>query len=88
MFEEEDGENWDQSTRGTKGLVARRFPLNYSMNIRRGEVIDDETGPPRVETHLNEHAQLWHYRSWSEWMAANSWQDLKAHHSPVPSEMV
>jgi len=88
MFEEEDGENWDQSTRGTMGLVARRFPLNYSMNIGRGEVIDDEAGPPRVETHLNEHAQLWHYRSWSEWMAASSWQELKANHSPVPTESV
>jgi nitrite reductase/ring-hydroxylating ferredoxin subunit len=88
MFEEEDGENWGQSTRGSRGIAARRHPLNYSMNIGRGEVIEDESGPPRIETHLNEHAQLWHYRSWTEWMAANSWQELRANHSPTPSGMV
>ena len=24
---------------------------------------------------LNEHAQLWHYRNWAEWMAADSWSE-------------
>jgi hypothetical protein len=85
MFEQEDGENWGQSTRGTFGTVARRFPLNYSMNIGRGEVIEDETGPPHVISAINEHPQMWHYQSWAEWMSANSWPELKANHSPVPS---
>lgn len=84
MFEQEDGENWDQSTRGSLGLVSRRYPLNYSMNLGRGEVIEDELGPPRIETHANEHAQLWFYRSWAEWMASGTWRDLKANHSPSP----
>ena len=81
MLEQDDGENWDQSTRGTKGTVARRYPLHYAMNIGRGVVIEDEQGPPHIETTLNEHPQLWHYRSWSEWMAADSWADLKTNHS-------
>jgi hypothetical protein len=29
------------------------------MNVGRGEVIDEEAGPPRILTHVNEHAQLW-----------------------------
>jgi hypothetical protein len=66
------------------GTVIRQHPLNYAMNIGRGEVIEEEGGPPHVETHVNEHAQLWLYRSWSEWMAAESWQELKNNHSPVP----
>ena len=85
MLEQEDGENWDQSTRGTVGTVAKRYPLNYAMNLGRGEIIEDELGPPRIDTHVNEHAQLWHYRAWAEWMAADSWADLKANHTRVPS---
>jgi len=84
MLEQEDGENWGQSTIGTMGTVSRRYPLNYAMNVGRGEVIEDELGPPRVETTAtSEHPQLWHYRSWAAWMAAEGWADLKVNH-PVP----
>jgi len=83
MTEIDDGENWDQSTRGAKGVVSRRYPLHYGMNLGRGEIIDDETGPPHIDTGFNEHAQLWHYRNWAEWMAAETWGDLKANH-PYP----
>src|SRR5262249_32210181 len=48
MFEQEDGENWGESTKGAGGWVGKRFPLNYSMNVGRGEIIDDETGPPHI----------------------------------------
>ena len=88
LFEQEDGENWGESTRGTLGLVSRRFPLNFAMNVGRGEIIEDELGPPRIESHVNEHAQLWIYRAWAEWMAARDWRDLKEHHSPAPSGFV
>ena len=70
MLEQEDGENWDQSTRGTAGTVSKRYPLNYSMGLGHGEIIEEELGPPRIITGVNEHAQLWHYRAWAEWMAA------------------
>jgi phenylpropionate dioxygenase-like ring-hydroxylating dioxygenase large terminal subunit len=88
MLEQEDGENWDQSTRGSMGTVARRYPLNYAMNLGRGEVIEDEGGPPYVEAKVNEHAQLWLYRSWADWMAADGWADLKANHTRVPSGFI
>jgi len=88
MLEQEDGENWDQSTRGAAGSVAKRFPLNYGMNIGRGEIIEDELGPPRVEiTGMHEHAQVWHYRNWAQWMAADGWGDLKANH-PLPQGLI
>jgi len=78
MFELDDGENWGESTHGNKAVAVRGYPLNYSMNVGRGEVLVDETGPPHIETLVNEHGQLWHYRAWSEWMAAESWEQLKA----------
>ena len=82
MLEQEDGENWGQSTRGMVGAVSKTYPLNYTMNVGRGEVIEDELGSPRVETlGVTEHGQLWLHRSWSEWMAATNWAELKANHS-------
>ena len=85
MFEMDDGENWDQSTDGTRGIVARRSDLNYTMGIGYGLIVEDELGPPRVEVAYNEHAQLWMYRCWAEFMAAPSWRHLREHHSkPLP----
>ena len=88
MLEQDDGENWGQSTLGANGVVSKQFPLNYSMSLGRGEIIEDELGPPRVETpNVNEHAQLWYYRSWADWMAADGWDDLRRNHT-VPEERI
>jgi hypothetical protein len=88
MFEQDDGENWGQSTRGMTGLVTQRYPINYSMGVGHGQMIVDEIGPPRVEAHVNEHAQLWHYRNWAHWMSARSWPDLQEQHPRVPNDRV
>jgi phenylpropionate dioxygenase-like ring-hydroxylating dioxygenase large terminal subunit len=86
-LEQEDGENWDQSTRGTRGVVARRYPLNFSMGLGHGELQKDDTGTGHVFTKVNEHAQLWTYRAWAEWLAAEDWQELKQRHSLVPDNV-
>jgi hypothetical protein len=87
MFELEDGENWGESTTGNKSFATRNAPLNYSLNVGRGEVIDDETGPPHVDALVNEHGQLWHYRNWAHWMAAESWRDLRENHPAIPDSV-
>ena len=81
VFEQDDGENWGQSTKGTAGTVSKNYPLHYAMNLGKGEIVDDETGPPRIDTSNNEHSQLWFYHSWSEWMSAETWSDLRDNHS-------
>lgn len=78
MFEQDDGENWDQSTLAAQTAVARRYDLNYAMGLGHGTVVDDGASPPRVDTLTNEHAQLWMYRVWAEFMAAESWPELRA----------
>ena len=78
MFELDDGENWGESTHGAAGTISGRFPLNYSMNVGKGEVTFDEASPPHIDSLIAEHGQLWYYRSWSRWMAAESWAELKA----------
>ncbi len=87
VFEQDDGENWGQSTIGTMGTIAGKYPLHYAMNLGRGEVIDDESGPPHIDTDNNEHSQLWFYHSWSEWMASETWDDLRAIHTKPEGTM-
>jgi phenylpropionate dioxygenase-like ring-hydroxylating dioxygenase large terminal subunit len=87
MFELDDGENWGESTHGNAMVGVRSYPLNYSMNVGKGEIIHDETGPPHIETLTNEHGQMWHYRAWREWMAADSWETLRANHTRMPDRI-
>ncbi|MGE3983853.1 MAG: aromatic ring-hydroxylating dioxygenase subunit alpha [Dehalococcoidia bacterium] len=86
LLEQEDGENWGESTKAARGVISMRYPLNFAMNNGRGQVTTEEGGPPFIETNVNEHAQIWLYRAWSEWMSADSWSDLKANHSAVPRD--
>jgi phenylpropionate dioxygenase-like ring-hydroxylating dioxygenase large terminal subunit len=88
MLEQDDGENWDQSTRQTKGVVARRYPLNFSMNLGRGAPTQAKRGPNYIDVAINEHGQLWTYRAWAEWMDAESWASLKQHRRGAPTEAV
>ncbi|WP_176695906.1 aromatic ring-hydroxylating oxygenase subunit alpha [Phenylobacterium immobile] len=87
MLEQDDGENWDQSTRQTMGVVARRYPLNFSMNKGFGQWTEMENGKV-IDTHISEHAQLWTYRAWADWMDAANWAELKAQRTLVPAEAV
>ncbi len=84
MLEQDDGENWGESTRASMGVISSKYPLHYGMAKGHGEVVKDESGPPRIEHSLNEFAQLWHYQAWAEWMAAESWDDLRANHTREP----
>jgi hypothetical protein len=81
IHEQDDGENWGESTNGTRGLASRRYPLNYSLNVGRGEIIEDEEGPPRIENSVNEHGQLWLYRKWAEMMDSPTWADYERTHA-------
>ncbi len=89
MLEQDDGENWSQSTRASRGVKARAFPHHMAMGLGHDEVLTDEvSGQSRIETTISEHAQRWHYKSWTDWMLSDSWADLKANHTPVPKGRV
>ncbi|MGE0059594.1 MAG: aromatic ring-hydroxylating dioxygenase subunit alpha [Dehalococcoidia bacterium] len=87
MFEQEDGENWGESTRGARGVRSSAAPLHYGMGVGHGEIVRDENELPHVNMGFAEHGQLWHYRAWSEWMSATSWADLRAIHSRIPDRV-
>jgi len=81
LLEQDDGENWDQSTRGVKGVISGQYPLNYAMGLNHGEIIHNEGEPARIATFVTENYHMWQYRAWAELMAAETWDDWKRNHS-------
>lgn len=77
LLEQDDGENWAQATMQTAGEGSRRVPQRLIMGLGRGEVIK-EHGLAYIETTTNEHAQLWTYYSWAQWMKGLDWDELAA----------
>jgi hypothetical protein len=63
------------------GVISSKYELNYQMAVGRGKVLEEEDTAPRVETHMNEHGQLWTYRVWADFMSAPTWDDLRRNHS-------
>jgi hypothetical protein len=82
VLEQEDGENWAQSTVQTVGLRSQRVPQVLKMNLGQGKVIRDGQSPPRIEGSTTEHAQLWTYASWAAWMSGCDWDELRQRTTP------
>ncbi|SER49829.1 aromatic ring-hydroxylating oxygenase subunit alpha [Lentzea albida] len=76
MLEQEDGENWAQSTLQTKGLQSREVPQLLKMGLGTSEVVKED-GLAFMDAPINEHAQLWTYHAWREWLRNPSWEELR-----------
>ncbi len=66
MFEQDDGENWNECTKTSQGLLARRYPFNYQMG--RGRERHDEEYPGSLAPNVNEHNQRGFYGRWAQLM--------------------
>jgi phenylpropionate dioxygenase-like ring-hydroxylating dioxygenase large terminal subunit len=75
MYSQDEAENWEQATKSAQGFVTSMNLLNYQMGLGHGEIIDDEQSPPRIETLINEHRQLWFYRNWALAVSAPNWSE-------------
>jgi len=75
VLEQDDGENWSQATAQTRGVASRRVKHLLTMGLGRGKIIK-EGGLARIEGFTSEHAQLWTYHSWAQWMKGLSWDEL------------
>jgi len=84
ILEQDDGENWSQSTRSARGVSSRRLGQHLTMGLGHDEVAAGENGEHYIESCVSEHGQRWLYRAWAEWVAARDWTDLKANHTPPP----
>jgi 3-phenylpropionate/trans-cinnamate dioxygenase alpha subunit len=84
MLEQEDGENWAQSTLQTLGAASSKIPQLLTMNLSRGKVVhdDNDLDPPYIECSINEHGQMWTYLAWVQWLKGGSWAELAERTSP------
>ena len=87
LYTQDEGENWEQATENSKAVVVSSHQLNYQMGLGRGEIIEDEKSPPRIETLINEHRQLWFYRNWAHAMSSENWNDWRESR-PIPTGRV
>lgn len=84
LFEQEDGENWAQSTMQVRGRRSAQIPQLLNMNLGQGKVVR-EHDLCRIEGTSNEHAQLWTYQCWVQWMKGLDWETLKTATTPPDS---
>src|SRR5579871_3881894 len=88
LLEQDDGENWSQSTRAARGVVGRKLGHTLRMGLGHGEVAVGEKGKRYIEGLVSEHGQRWFYRGWRDWMAARTWPELTANHAPAPNGVI
>jgi hypothetical protein len=85
LLEQDDGENWSQSTRASHGVTSRSLGHQISMGLGLDEAKPAGAGDGSyVEGVIGEHGQRWLYRAWTEWMAARDWAELEATRSAPP----
>lgn len=84
LLEQDDGENWSQSTRSARGVASRGLGQAIQMGLGRDEAVASAGGASVIEGLVGEHGQRWLYRAWTDWMAARDWADLKADHAIPP----
>jgi ethylbenzene dioxygenase alpha subunit len=75
VFEMDDGENWEYSTRTADGVVSRRQKLHYALGL--DSQIDHPELPGNVfRSQINDANQRAFYRRWAELLEAETWADV------------
>ena len=90
LTESDDMENWNYAHKASKGVIARRYPYDYSLGLSRelhghplfeeyglpqeGVLTEKKGGPQREPTEQNQRGA---YDFWLQLMQAESWDDLR-----------
>jgi len=88
FLEQDDGENWSHSTRGAKGEVTKRRPVNLSMGLGQDQMTHDVSGQMSIDSVVSEHGQRWTYENWQAWLQSESWDELKRLKPAIPQGVV
>jgi phenylpropionate dioxygenase-like ring-hydroxylating dioxygenase large terminal subunit len=75
MTEQDDMENWNYATQASRGPMARRYPYNNSLRMGQVTPAPGLQGAWWADT-PSEHTQRGLYKRWTEFMTADSWDQL------------
>ena len=81
-FEQDDMDNWQECTRTSQGVVARRYPLNYSMGLGH-EGYDAELGGWASDYRFSELIHRNFYRHWANMLVTDDWAELRKKSLPA-----
>ena len=71
-FEQDDMDNWQECTQTGRGVVARRYPLNYEMGLGH-ERFDEDLKAWTSDYRFSESNHRQFYQRWAQLMAAENW---------------
>jgi len=77
VFEQDDMDNWQACTQTGRGVVARRYPLNYEMGLGH-ERWDEELKAAASDYRFSESNHRQFYQRWAQLMTAEKWADIKS----------
>ena len=76
-FEQDDMDNWQGCTQTGRGVVARRYALNYEMGLGH-ERFDPELGAVASDYRYSESNHRGFYRRWAQLMDGEDWTAQRA----------
>lgn len=75
LTESDDMENWSYATDSSRGTVSRSIYFNYQMGLGHARDVEGLEGAVENGEFTEENARIF-YRRWSEFMKADSWDEL------------
>jgi hypothetical protein len=75
IFEQDDGDNFDQVTKSGLSLMGRKYPMNLQMGIGHDRI--SEAAPGILSFGTGETNQRYFYKRWAELMEAPSWSQIR-----------
>jgi phenylpropionate dioxygenase-like ring-hydroxylating dioxygenase large terminal subunit len=76
LFEQDDGENWNEIQKVLRGYIARKHMLNAQMGLGHADRDEFVPGDRIFKNRIGEEAARGLYRRWAEMMAASSWEEI------------
>lgn len=83
MTEQDDMENWNYATAGSRGVIAQRYPYNYQQSF--GKVMNDGPVEGNVSLQVSEENARQFYRRWRDYMNGLDWDTLLGVHDKGPA---
>ncbi len=85
MTEQDDMENWNYATAGSRGAIAKRYPYNYQQSL--GKVTEAGPVAGNVSLQVSEENPRQFYRRWRDYMNDADWDTLLGRNDAGPASL-